>query len=270
MVRDGLKLAAYLDEAGEEPVSGCKTLAANNIHYLVLRHCWTGNVCGISDAGHQKLASIIRDQDLTVICIASELGKIEANQLSRISDDQINRVLDICSYYRAPMVRIYIGNKNSNTTNNDIENWMGRVEELCLTANVTPLLEVTAESHLHKAPDVAKLLSTYKHWKLIYDPVQFILRQNQDPFVRYWTLLKSRVGAIDIRDVKIGRGFKPPGFGDAKIDLTIKDSLDSNYKGWFFMEPSLGRRHAHARTKKDTFQFALESLDVILDGFNQN
>ena len=264
MARDNLKLAAYLEEAGEEPEASCRTLANNKIHYVVLRHCWTGNVCGISDTGHQKLTTIVHDHDLTVICVASELGQTDAGQLARISDENIDRVMNICAYYKAPMVRVYVGNKSASNVGDAISDWMGRVSEKCIASSITPVLEVTPESHIYQPHQIAKLLATYKHWQLLYDPVQFILRQNQDPFIKYWTLLKDRTGAIDIRDLKIGKGFKPPGFGDSKIGMTIKDALDSAYKGWFFLEPSLGRRHGQALTKSDTFQYALEGLDIIL------
>jgi hypothetical protein len=264
MARDALKLAAYLDEAGEEPESGCHTLVSKGIHYVVLRHCWTGNICGISDTGHQKLANLLNGHNLTTICIASELGQVDANQLSRISDDQIDKVLHICAYYGAPMVRIFIGNKTNGEASKSINEWMQRISDKCLIAGITPLLEITKDSHLFKAPDIAKLLSDHVHWRLLYDPVQLIIQQNQNPFVRYWTLLKDKTGVIDIRDFKIGKGFKPAGFGDSKIDLTITDALNSNYKGWFFLEPSLGRRHGQAQTKKETFQFALEGLDAVL------
>lgn len=264
MARDTLKLAAYLDEAGEEPGAGCQTLVDNQIHYVVLRHCWTGNICGISDTGHQKLINLLQKHDLTVICIASDLGRVDASQLFRIGDDQIDRVINICNYYKAPMVRIFVGNTTNIDATKVINDWMHQISEKCLAADIIPLLEITPESHFYKAPDVAKLLATHKHWKLLYDPVQFILRQNQNPFIRYWTLLKDRTEVIDIRDMKIGKGFKPAGFGDSKIDMTVQDALNSGYKGWFFLEPSLGRRHAQAQTKRDTFQFALEGLDTIL------
>lgn len=259
-----LKLAAYLDEAGEEPEASCKTLSEFNIHYTVLRHCWTGNICDLSDAGHQKLTTITNDHDITVVCVASELGNIDAHLLSNISDTQVDKVFNICAYYKASYIRIYIGNKSSEDSDGIINDWLKRISEKSIEFGVTPLVEITPQSHIYKPSDVAKLLADHSRWQLLYDPVQFILRQNQDPFVRYWTLLKGRTGAIDIRDLKIGRGFKPSGFGDSRIDLTIKDALQSSYKGWFFFEPSLGRRHAEAVTKRDTFQHAIDGLTMII------
>jgi len=264
MERATLKLAAYLDEAGEDPERGCKSLNEANIFYTALRHTWTGNICGISDTGHQRLAKIIGDHDITVIMIASELGKVDSQQLARIGDEQIDKVVNICQYYRAPMLRVFVGEENKNVPPKAIYTWMQRVGERCLHNGITPLLEIVPKSQVHHPPEIAQLLADNKHWKLLYDPVSLILKQNIDPFIRYWTLLKHNVAAIDIRDMKVGKGFKPPGFGDSRIGMTIADALRDRFQGWFIMEPSLGRRHGSAITKSDTFKYALEGLDHIL------
>lgn len=264
MERNTLKLAAYLDEVGEDPERGCETLNTAGIFYTALRHTWTGNVCGISDTGHQRLARIINDHDITVVMVASELGKVDSKQLARISDSEIDAVINVCQYYRASMVRIYAGEENRNTEKGEIDTWMKRVSEKCLLNGITPLLEIVPKAQVHSAPEVAQLLATHKTWKLLYDPVSLILKQNIDPFIRYWTLLKSNVAAIDVRDMKIGKGFKPPGFGNSRIGMTIADAISNRFQGWFIMEPSLGRRHGSATTKSDTFQHALEGLDHIL------
>jgi len=264
MDRSTLKLAAYLDEAGEEPSIGCKTLNDNGIFYAVLRHVWTGNICDTSDIGHKRLAAIIGDHNLTIIMIASELGKVDAQRLSKIKDSEIDNVINICKYYNAPMARIFIGEENPNVHIDEIHNWMQRVSDRCLDNGIIPLLEITPKSHTHKATDIAQLLAKHTYWKLLYDPVSLILQTNIDPFIRYWTLLKNKTAAIDIRDMKIGKGFKPAGFGDSKIGMTISDALVSNYPGWFIIEPSLGRKHGQAVTKSNTFKYALEGLDQIL------
>ena len=94
---------------------------------------------------------------------------------------------------------------------------MDNIKHIAISYNVVPLLEVTSDSYYSSSSDVAVLLSKHLKWRLLYDPVQLIMKRAQDPFVRFWTLLKNRVAAIDVRDHKIGRGFKPVGFGDSKI-----------------------------------------------------
>lgn len=262
MVRNDLKIAAYLDEAGEEPQSGCETLISEEIYYFVLRQVWANNICDISDNGHQKLKAVLQNFKLTPICIASELGKVDSTQLSRIDDAQIQKTINIATYYNTPYLRVFAGIGSDQTP---VEAWLSRVAKLCADNNITPLLEITEESPIFDVSSVAICLSKHPTWKLLYDPVQLILKRNHDPFIKYWTLLKSKTAAIDVRDYKIGKGFKPPGMGDARITKTVHDAIDSDYKGWFFLEPALGRRHGDSNTKSDTFRFGVHAFDNILN-----
>lgn len=264
MDRNTLKLAAYLDEAGENPENACKTLNEHGIFYAALRHVWAGNICNSSEIGHQRLSKILSDHNISIIMIASELGNVNTRSLSNIDNKQILNVINICKYYNASMVRIFIGKGEEDSS--IIESWMYRVSEQFLDNNITPLLEITRDTPVKGTSEIARLLSNFKTWKLLYDPAAIILKQNINPFIKYWTLLKKDVEVIDVRDIKIGRGFKPAGFGDSKIDITINDAISNNYRGWFVLEPSLGRKHGSAVTKNETFKHALEGLDNILDG----
>lgn len=264
-VRDTLRVAAYLEEAGEEPAKSCDTLLGFGIPYVVLRHIWTGNITGLTDSSYHKLREIILERDMTVIMVASDLGGEPADSLHKVSEEKIDHVFNLAQYFKAPFVRIGIGTKCNGECVSLIDDWMGKISTKAIAANVTPLLEVTNDSHISSPSGIANQFLKHKRWKLLYDPVQFILRQNQDPFVKYWTLLKNNVAAIDVRDLKIGKGFKAAGHGNSKIDLTIKDALGSGYQGWYIMEPSFGRRHGDALTKHDTFKLALDAFDAIIE-----
>lgn len=261
MDRKDLKLAAYLDEVGDDPDLACKTLVNLGILYVALRHVWSNNVCDMSNIGHKRLKKILDDNNISTILIASELGKTQ--KISTITDDQIDNAINICKYYNAPYFRIFL---NYDTA--DIDHWLSKVSKKCVDNNITPLFELP-DTQVCKPTVLAQLLSTHKNWRLLYDPASIIAKQNIDPFTRYWTLLKNHVSAIDIRDIKIGRGYKPAGFGDAKVNMTIKDAIHSNYNGWFIMEPSLGRKHGTAVTKGDTFQNALDGLEQILNSIGK-
>lgn len=260
-----LALAAYLDEAGEDPASSCESLKKHNINYVFLRHVWAGNVTNLSDTNHAKLKGLLNNNDLSVIGIATDLGKTNASKLALIPDEKIEQAANICRYYNASMVRVFIGEKDNHFNLDDIKLWMERVGNNFSKHGITPLLEVTPDASYTDSTDIADLLNSNKTWRLLYDPVNFILKKNVDPFVRHWTLLKQFVKAVDVRDLKIGSGFKPPGMGDSKIEMTLQDSINNNSKHWFVMEPSLGRRHGQGRTKADTFGFAIEGLNMILD-----
>jgi hypothetical protein len=138
---------------------------------------------------------------------------------------------------------------------------MQLIQERCLSTNIVPVLEITHDSPLFKPTEAVQYLNLYKRWKLLYDPAQIIIRQNCDPFVKYWTLLKSYVAAVDIHDYKIGHGHKPVGYGDTKMKITLEDSASMNL--WYFLEPALGRKLGQYTTKLDTFKVAHEALVSI-------
>lgn len=257
-----LKLAAYLDEAGEDPKTGCATLKSVKIPYIALRHVWASNICNASDQSCQTLKKLFRSHDLTVIMIASELGQVPANELPKIKKEAIDRVFDIASYFGASYIRIYAGDISPDS-DKYVKDWLALITERSISANVTPLLEVSSGSSIYKPVDIVQWFSKFRRWKLLYDPAQLILKQSQDPFVKYWTLLKQYVGAIDIHDYKIGHGHKPVGFGDTKIQATLNDANASNFTGWHFLEPALGRKHGSALTRTDTFKTALGALEAL-------
>lgn len=259
-----LKLAAYLDEAGDDPISACRTLAEHKFNYVILRHAWAGNICDINDQACVHLRKILQEHNLSVVAIISDLGKVDTLQLNKTPKDKIDRLFNLVSYFQAGMVRIHCGLKSRTPDEAAATAWMQTITERCLATNTVPLYEIIDDALFREPTEIAKLLSAHRRWKLLYDPVQLIIKQNQNPFSRYWTLLKGLTAAVDMRDFKIGYGYKPVGFGDARIRLTIEEGLKGTYKGWYFFEPSLGRRHGAAVTKTDTFKLAFEALENIV------
>lgn len=259
-----LKLAAYLDEAGEDPKTGCATLKSSGIPYVALRHVWTSNICEASDQSCQTLKELFKSHDLSVIMIASELGQVPVNELNKIKKETIDRVFDIASYFNAQYIRIYAGTSVNNLdANKHIQEWLNLITERSISANIAPLLEISNGSAIYKPTDVVNWLNKFKRWKLLYDPAQLVIKQSQDPFVKYWTLLRQYIGAIDIHDYKTGHGHKPVGFGDAKVKHTMEASILSNFTGWYFLEPALGRKHGNSFSRADTFKIALEALEAL-------
>ena len=100
---------------------------------------------------------------------------------------------------------------------------------------------------------------------VLYDPAQLIIKKNQNPFIKYWPLLKNRVCGIDIHDFKIGHGFKPVGHGDARLKETIDDAINDNYDGWFFIEPGLGKRFTTQSSKEEVFAANFQILNSLLN-----
>jgi len=261
----GFSVAAYLDEAADDPEQACILLQELGIHYAVLRSAWATNICELQDRACTQLRDLLHKYNITPVAILSDLGSIDVGLLHTITSDKIDRAFNLATYFKAQYVRFQLGTKGKPGPTPSLTKWMDEITSKSLSANVTPVWEPTNESHVIQASDIAVLMSKNRRWKLLYDPVQFIIRQNLDPFKKYWSLIKSSVIAIDVRDYKIGYGFKPVGFGDAKVQHTLSDAKSSNFLGWLFIEPSLGRKHGSALTKQETFKSALNAVCVLVE-----
>jgi sugar phosphate isomerase/epimerase len=250
-----MKIAAYLDDAGDTPDIACQTLQECGIKHVVIRQVWTGNICDLSDSTCQKLKNIIDKHALSVPMVASNLGLIDCNDLGSISLETINRTLSITRYFKANYVRIFGGIKNTSRNKDVINNWMSLVSSECAKAGIVPLFEIIDDfPYSYDVPIILELLNNNRHWRLLYDPVQLIIKRNVNPFDKYWKNVRKFVAAIDIRDYKIGHGFKIAGTGDSMIKQTIDDSKGIGYDGWYFMEFSLGKRISDGLSKQDIFK----------------
>jgi len=268
------RLAAYLDEAGEDPQQAADTLLAYNLRHVALRYAWASNVCEIQDQSCQRLKDLLTRNDIKTTLVASDLGKVPIDALGSISQEQIRRTFDVVRYFGAPLVRVHAGISTGQISAVDTQqasadkyilDWMNRISDIAISDNVVPVLEVGFDSFLQHPSAIASVLASQRRWKLLYDPAQLIVRRHLDPFVKYWTLLKRSVAIIDLHDYKIGHGFKPVGFGDGKLDLTLRDAATANYHGWYILEPGLGRKHGNANTKAATFALAVEGLQHLLE-----
>ncbi len=261
-----LKLAAYSDEAGDDIATACQTLQQTGINYAVLRTIiGKGNVCDLSDKECQSLKQTLHEHRISPIILISNLGDVSQSDLQKINQNKIARTFNIATYFKVSYLRINIGKSQEHLDGAAVNAWMNLMSEQCRRSNLVPLLEIAHDSATFKPTEIVTTLAEHKDWQLLYDPAQFIIRQNQDPFVKYWTLLKNKVAVFDLRDLKIGYGFKPIGFGDAKIKLTLDDAIKSHYDGWYCLEPSLGYRHGPAVTRSATFKLALEALERLLE-----
>lgn len=261
---ENLKVAAYLEDAGEDPASACKAIKDAGINYVIIRHVWTSNIKDLSDSGCVKLRKIMSDNGVAPAAILSTIGDIPASDLPKIDDRAVDRTFNLAKYFGVPMIGLTCGLKTASQADKQIDQWLYRITNHATSLNISCLIETTTKSHVHAASELAMLMTKHKMVKLIYDPAQLIIRQNVDPFVKYWTLLKQYVRAIDVRDYKIGRGFKPAGHGDTHIVRTVLDAINSNYNGWFFFEPSLGRKHGTAHSKSDVFRMAFTAFKDAL------
>lgn len=256
-----LKVAAYLDEAHEDPYESIKIFAKANIHYVALRSVKDRNICDIDELQLSKLRTALQKNNISPILLYSEIG-VHA-PLHLYDDDLVHRALNIATYYRTEYVHFGIGNLlNDGIT--AVKAWMSRVASACQNANVIPVYEYKNQYERRGLDKLIQVLSENKIWRLIYDPSYFVSKQTIDPFDRYWLQLREWVDIVDVHDYKTGVGNKPLGFGDCRLSDTLQDIKNNNKQCWVLMEPKLGRKHSTAITKSDSFLMAYKRFQEVL------
>ena len=257
-----VKLATYLDEAGEDPASSCLTCVKHEINYVALRQLWANNVQLCTDDGCTQIHKMLKDNNLSVVLLASDIGLVTpAADLMKLQVS-LRRLLDLAFYFKSPMIRVGVGLADKSALS-VVREWMQFVQERCIEGGITPVLEVSHGCSLFNTIDLVTTISKYRRWKLLYDPAQLIVRQAMDPFVKYWPLIKPYVAAIDVHDYKIGHGHKPVGYGDAKIVQTMRDASSFMPECWYMLEPALGRKYGSALTKSDVFKLGYDAMVAL-------
>jgi len=237
------RLAAYLDEAGDDPATACLTLAGHGVKYACLRRAWTGPVAELSDQALSKLRDLLSQHAIQPVSLA----------VPPAGDPE--RAALVAAYFGVQFLHLRPGSEQ--------ELRLG--QELAVRDNLTPLLELRPGSPWLEPAAAVEALTAYPRWRLLYDPAE-LLPGCPDPFVRYWTLLKSKVGVIDLHDLRVGQGFCPVGHGDGAWARTLSDAAQAGFSGWYFLEPGLGRRYGSALQRQDTFGLAIQGLETLARG----
>ena len=265
-----IRLAAYLDEIHDDPDKAGELLTSKSISNVVLRRAWCRDIYSMPDNAIGILDSILTKRGLTPVLLHTDIGCVKPENLVT-EEPKLVRAMQICSYLKCRAIRIGIGLIPADHINtvypNHIElihKWLSYASMLSLSYDRSLLLELDYSCYYNQPASVTVLLNKFKRLGLIYDPALLVTRPRVDPFVKFWSLLKSKVGFIDIHDFKTGDSAKPAGFGDAQLDVLIADALVCKFAGWFCLEPNLGRRYGSATTKEETFLCALNAFEALM------
>lgn len=256
-----LKVAAYLDEAHDDPYESIKVIAKANIHYVALRLVKNRNICNVDEAQLLQLRSALQSHNISPILLYSEIGVNTPLHLD--AKDSIDRAINIASYYRAEYVHFGIGSLvNDGIT--VVKAWMNKVAIACQNASIIPVYEYKNQQEWRGLERLIEVFRDNKAWRLIYDPSYYVSKQTIDPYDKYWLKIREYVDIVDIHDYKTGVGHKPLGFGDCRLSDTLQDIKNNKKQCWVLIEPKLGHRHSTAITKSDSFMMAYKRFQEVL------
>lgn len=260
---EDLQLAAYLNEAGDDPKDAAATLKRNGIKYACLRRAWGRDIFRMTDDACGLVREILEENGLTPVLLASTIGDVPIQNVADQEAD-LDRALMICGFLKCPAIQISLGNATRGDMNHKyLYRWMEIVKNKCLSANVKSVFEIDYRHCINSPAEIAQILKQFTSWSLLYDPAQLVAKRKVQPFTKYWSLLRDRVSHFDIHDYASGAGPRPPGHGDGQIDLTLNDAIISGFKGRYCLEPGMGRRYNNISGKTAVFEYALEGFKAL-------
>jgi len=237
------KIAAYLEEAGDDVDACLSTLGKVGIGTIILRNLYGGNIC--DTASDDTLKNIKkRTNNLNIYAVSCKYNP----------KSDLVKYFNISEFFGSSHIIIDCDDKDFLLSNID------KISELSYDYNKGVLIET--KSFLSTF-DLIGITRDHKKINILYDPVQIILNRRVDHFEKYWVLLKSRISAVDVRDCKIGRGFLPIGLGDVAVGKLLKDCDKDKL---LIMEPNLGRRFRDLKSRSETFLLSYDNLISIIHG----
>jgi hypothetical protein len=258
-----IKLAAYMDEVCDDPDKSGELLTSKNITNVCLRRAWCRDISSMPDNAIGILGGILTKYKLSPILLHTDIGCVEPEKLSS-EEPKLIRAMQICKFLKCKTICIGFGASSVKPSGEYVQQWLAIASRLSINYDMIPLLEPNTNCYYDKPASLAIVLNKFKRVSLLFDPALFVIRSKTNPFIKFWSLLKSRVSFIDVHDFKSGDSAKPAGFGDAQLDILVADAIVSNFSGWFCLEPGLGRRYGEATTKEETFLRAFDAWEALL------
>ncbi|MCK9557560.1 MAG: sugar phosphate isomerase/epimerase [Candidatus Cloacimonetes bacterium] len=258
-----IKLAAYTDEVFDDPDKAGELLISKKITSVCIRRAWCRDVSSMPDNAIGILGGILSKYKLQPILLHTDIGCVEPEKLAS-EEAKLIKAFQICKFLKCKAIRVGFGNKSTSDASEHVQKWASTVSSLSISYDMLPLFEPENNSYYDQAAAIAIFLNKFRRLSLLFDPALLVLRSKTNPFVKFWSLLKSRVGFIDIHDFKSRDSAKPAGLGDAQLDIIVADAIASNFSGWFCLEPGLGRRYGDAMTKDKTFLRAFDAYESLL------
>jgi sugar phosphate isomerase/epimerase len=260
-----VKLAAYTDEIFDDPDKAGELLVSKGIINVCLRRAWCRDISTMPDNALSILNDILIKRNLQPVLLHTDIGCVEPLKLLS-EETKITRAFQICKFLKCKALRVGLGiaAKDAKEQPDIVQKWLSIISALSISYDVALLFEPELNSYYSHPASIAVVLNKHRRINLLFDPAMLVLRSKTNPFVKFWSLLKSRVSFIDIHDFKSRDSARPAGVGDAQLDAIVSDALASDFKGWFCIEPGLGKRYGDATTKDKTFLRALEAFESLV------
>lgn len=266
-------LSGFADEISPELDEQLDTLEAESIRYLELRSVWDTNVANLTDEQIERVATRLAERGFRVSSIGSPVGKVDIREPFAAERSRAERILQVAQRLEAPTVRVFSFSYPAGTKPDDhrdqILDYLGQLAEMAEAAGVVLAHENEQDLYGDVPERCFDLLQSVNSPALrsTFDAGNFV-QCGIRPFDQAYELLRPYLVYVQIKDARRSDGEETPaGEGDGQIVQTLRALADSDFDGFFSLEPHLVYTHAgHGRSGPDLFRQASQALKGLLSG----
>ncbi|TVR48916.1 MAG: sugar phosphate isomerase/epimerase [Puniceicoccaceae bacterium] len=261
-------LSGFADEIGPDLALQIETLRACGVGHVDLRGVWGVNVLDFSPEQVATLQRTFADEGITVSCIGSPIGKVDALADSlEAHRERFETTLRRCGEFGTRFIRIFSFHHRGHppeavreTVFREMEWMVGRAAE----EDVVLLHENEKGIYGDTPARCRELLDRFgsPHFRGIFDPANFV-QCGVDPLGEAWPVLRTSTDWFHIKDAlkETGRVVLA-GEGDGGIEAILRDAVARGFRGMLTLEPHLGS--LKELDGPGRFRVAVEALRRVL------
>ena len=245
-------LTGFADEIGPDLDEQLDTLASEGIKHLELRGVWRKGVLDLTDEELGRIADALTRRGMRVSAIGSPIGKIKVSDPFEPHLERFRRALFCARTLGAPFIRLfsfYVPPGEAERHRNEV---IHRIRALAAEAEGSGVTLVH-ENEKHIYGDIpARCLDLVEavgkpHFRLAWDPANFV-QCGVRPFTEGYESLRPYVAYVHVKDARLATGeVTVAGAGDGEVRPTLRALADSGFRGFFSLEPHLGRTPGYTR-----------------------
>jgi sugar phosphate isomerase/epimerase len=239
-------LTGFADEISPELDEQLDTLAEESMRYMELRSVWNTNVLDLTDAELERVRSAVAERGIGISSIGSPIGKVPITDPFGPHLERFRRALHAAGVMQAPYVRVFSffipeGHEPDRYREEVLER-MGALAGEAESAGITLLHENEKEIYGDVPSRCVDILSSVDSPALraAWDAANFVQCGVGQPYTEGYASLGPYVEYVHVKDALADSGrVVPAGEGDGEIPDTLSALRDSEFDGFFSLEPHL-------------------------------
>jgi sugar phosphate isomerase/epimerase len=239
-------LTGFADEISPELDEQLDTLAEESMRYMELRSVWNTNVLDLTDAELERVRSAVAERGIGISSIGSPIGKVPITDPFGPHLERFRRALHAAGVMQAPYVRVFSffipeGHEPDRYREEVLER-MGALAGEAESAGITLLHENEKEIYGDVPSRCVDILSSVDSPALraAWDAANFVQCGVGQPYTEGYASLRPYVEYVHVKDALADSGrVVPAGEGDGEIPDTLSALRDSEFDGFFSLEPHL-------------------------------